>query len=193
MDTLGIFPFPPVEPENEVVASSTPTNARHKCLNEGGFSSMDDFCSVVPCSLSNPCMDQTSNEVKNLVDLQENLSRAQTAQDGSGVITRTMTTLKKYSVGIKDVRFNKEPQIFYKKHLDDCDVMLDEVCEEINFEKDIDTGRRELDETVGDKNKRVRFLEAECVDKEAKKSERRKHKKDNLCKLQFSLIPFIKS
>ncbi|KAF3336706.1 BRCA1 C Terminus (BRCT) domain-containing protein [Carex littledalei] len=146
MDTLGIFPhLPAEEPENEIVASNTPTNARNKCLTEGVFSSMDALCSVVPCSLSNPSMDQTSNEEKNF--------------------------------GIRDVQFNKAPQTFDKKHLDDSDVMLDEICEDINFKKNSDLKRREVDETIGSKNKRVRFLEAECVDGEAKKSERMKLKR----------------
>lgn len=154
MDTLGNFPFLLVEEaENEIVASNTPTNARNKCLTEGVFSSMDALCSVVPCSLSNPSMDQISNEEKNF--------------------------------GIRDVQFNKAPPTFDKKQLDGSDVTLDEICEDIDFKKNSDLKRRELDETVGSKNKRVRFLEAECVDREAKKSERMKHKRGHFCKLDF--------
>lgn len=169
----------------EIVASNTPTNARNKCLNEGAFSSIDALCSVVPCSLSNTSMDQISNEEKNSVDLQEDLSRFRNAQDRSGVVTKITSTLMKYSVGIRDVQFNKAPQTFDKKQLDDANVMLDEICEDINFKNNSDLRRREEDETVGSKNKRDRFLEAECADREAKKSERMKHKRGHFCKLHF--------
>ncbi|XP_078162494.1 uncharacterized protein LOC144557759 [Carex rostrata] len=162
MDTLGNFPFLQVEEaENEIVASNTPTNSRNKCLTEGVFSSMDALCSVVPCSLSNPSMDQISNEEKKF--------------------------------GIRDVQFNKAPPTFDKKQLDGSDVMLDEICEDINFKNNSDLKRRELDETAGSKNKRVRFLEAECVDREAKKSERMKHKRGHICKLDFPFISLTKS
>jgi hypothetical protein len=188
MDTLG-FPFAPVEEHgNEIVASSTPTNARNNCLSEGDLSSIGFLCSIVPCSLSNPCMDQTSKEEKNLVDSQENSSRLQNVQDGSGVVKRTMDTLNKYSVGIRDGQFNKAPQTSDKKHLDDSNVMLDEFCGDTNIKhKALKT--RVVVEMVGSKNKRIRFLDAEYVNKEAK-SERMKHRKDHFCKSHFSFQAF---
>ncbi|KAJ4786461.1 Mg-protoporphyrin IX chelatase [Rhynchospora pubera] len=179
MDTSGIFPFAPLEePQNEIVASSTPTNARNRCLNESVHSSMDALCSVVPYSLSNPCMDQPSNE--DLVGLQENLSTSQNALDGSGVVTRITRTLKEYSMVPRDVQFNKAPQTFDTKHLDDSVATLNEVREEINSKRCSELQTREVDEGVGTNSKRVRFLEAQCVDKEVKKSDRLKHRKGHL-------------
>ncbi|KAJ3687899.1 hypothetical protein LUZ61_017063 [Rhynchospora tenuis] len=180
MDASGIFPFAPIEePQNEIVASSTPTNARNRCLNESVLSSMDALCSVVPCSLSNPCMNQPSNEEKNSVGLQGKLSNSQNALDGSGVVTRITRTLKDYSMLTRDVHFNNVPQTFDTKHLDDSDAMLNEVCEEINSKK-CSGLQREVDEAVGNNSKRVRFLEAQHVDKEIKKIERLKLGKRHL-------------